>query len=119
MELWRWASILSIINLRKMISYFKNVLGINGSDKQIQLILIGVALKFFLGIYFFTNSEIIQNYLVFANNLLASNLSNPYSTEFQDAHSFAYPSIFLYLLVFMVYAADFFGIDVFIFAFHY
>ena len=115
MELWRWASILSIINLKKMISYFKNVLGINGSDKQIQLILIGVALKFFLGIYFFTNSEIIQNYLVFANNLLASNLSNPYSTEFQDAYSFAYPSIFLYLLVFMVYAADFFGIDVFIF----
>lgn len=97
-----------------MINYFKNVLGINGSDKQIQLILIGVALKLFLGIYFFTYSEVIQNYLVFANNLLASKFSNPYSTEFQDVHSFAYPSIFLYFLVFVVYAADFFDVDVFI-----
>ena len=50
-----------------MFSYFKNNLGINGSNKQIQLILIGIALKFFFGIYFFTNSEIIENYLLFAN----------------------------------------------------
>tara|TARA_Y100001970_G_scaffold283634_1_gene399334 strand:+ start:1379 stop:3415 length:2037 start_codon:yes stop_codon:yes gene_type:complete len=98
-----------------MISYSKNMLGINGSKKQIQLILIGVALKFFLGIYFFTESEVIQNYLTLANNLVASNLNNPYSNDFQDAQAFPYPSIFLYLLVFVFYTANILGINEFIF----
>ncbi len=91
------------------------MLGINGSKKQIQLILIGVALKFFLGIYFFTESEVIQNYLTLANNLVASNLNNPYSNDFQDAQAFPYPSIFLYLLVFVFYTANILGINEFIF----
>ena len=98
-----------------MFSYFKNNLGINGSNKQIQLILIGIALKFFLGIYFFTNSEIIENYLLFANDLLASNLNNPYSAELQNTYTFPYPSIFIYLLIFLVYTANFLDINVFIF----
>ncbi len=115
MELWRLVLMLFIINLKKMFSYFKNMLGISGSNKQIQLILIGIAVRLFLGMYFLTNSEVIENYLMFANNLFASNLDNPYSDEFQNTYKFRYPSIFLYLLIFLVYTANFLDIDVFIF----
>ncbi len=98
-----------------MISFIKRQFGAYESKTQIYLILFGVLLKFGLGLYFLTSSEIVLNYLSVSSLVLEANL-NPYYGELQHSNPFPYPSIILYLLVSLVWIAEYFDLNTLIFS---